>query len=230
MIKVQILLPLASALLMVGCHPSPDPSQSKQATAALAKPRSSVAVINMQRIIALMQLDQQVSEKRQKLAAEFGALQQSLREAMEKKLTEYGDDLTKLTEAQRKELDEMEISGRNQLRTKNAEAQQVMGETQKWMQRVLDQKTKGPIKAIADKRGFDLVLYKRPGSFAFSRAAVDITDEVIALAGIGAASDNGQKNSPVAPEQKSGNAPGDTAPSPVPASPVSASPVSESTE
>ncbi len=190
-------------LLIAGCTPSADPPQSQQASASLAKPRSSVGVIDMQRIISLMQLDQQATEKRRKLAAEFGVLQKQLRAAMEKKLAEYGDDLTKLTDAQRKELDEMEMSSREQLRAKNVEAQQVIGETQQWMQRVLDQKTKGPIEAVADKRGFDLVLYKRPGSFAFSRSAVDITDEVIALAGIGTALDHGQTNRPLPPEPKS---------------------------
>ncbi len=203
MSKIEIVFSFMCVLLILGCTPSATPPQSQQASASLAKPRSSVGVIDMQRIISLMQLDRQVTEKRKKLAAEFGTLQRGLREAMEKKLAGFGDDVTKLTESQRKELDEMEMSGRNQLRAKNAEAQQLIGETQKWMQRVLDQKTKGPIEAIADKRGFDLVLYKRPGSFAFSRSAVDITDEVIALAGIGAPSDDGQKNSPALPGPKS---------------------------
>ena len=97
----------------------------------------------------------------------------------------FGGDVNQLTDSQRKELDELDLARRQQLREKESQAQQQMSETTRWVQRALSQKTKEPIETVADKRGLDVVLFDRAGAFAFSRPALDITDEVIQLAGIG---------------------------------------------
>ena len=178
------LLLVLLAASAVGCQPSaPSPSSPAPSTAR-AKPRSTVGTIDMQRIFVLMGLDRQMENKRRGLGEEIGKLQKELGETISQKLEEFGGDVNQLTDSQRKELDELDLARRQQLREKESQAQQQMSETTRWVQRVLSQKTKEPIETVADKRGLDVVLFDRAGAFAFSRPAVDITDEVIQLAGI----------------------------------------------
>jgi len=184
--RSPIFLPLLLVAAAVGCQPSSSsPSASPAPSTARAKPRSTVGTIDMQRIFVLMGLDRQVEEKRRRLGEEIGKLQKELSESIRQKLEGFGGDVNQLTDSQRKELDELDLARRQQLREKESQAQQQMSETSRWVQRVLSQKTKEPIETVADKRGLDLVLFDRAGAFAFSRPAVDITDEVIQLAGIG---------------------------------------------
>ena len=181
-----LLLLVLVAAAAVGCQPSaPSTSASQTPPTARAKPRSTVGTIDMQRIFVLMGLDRQVENKRRGLGEEIGKLQKQLGETISQKLEEFGGDVNQLTDSQRKELDELDLARRQQLREKESQAQQQMSETTRWVQRALSQKTKEPIETVADKRGLDVVLFDRAGAFAFSRPALDITDEVIQLAGIG---------------------------------------------
>jgi Skp family chaperone for outer membrane proteins len=181
-----LLLLVLVAAAAVGCQPSaPSTSASQTPPTARAKPRSTVGTIDMQRIFVLMGLDRQVENKRRGLGEAIGKLQKQLSETISQKLEEFGGDVNQLTDSQRNELDELDLARRQQLREKESQAQQQMSETTRWVQRALSQKTKEPIERVADKRGLDVVLFDRAGAFAFSRPALDITDEVIQLAGIG---------------------------------------------
>jgi Skp family chaperone for outer membrane proteins len=180
------LLPLFFLLLLPGCRPAAVPTTSLP-PATRSRPISTVGVIDMQRISNQMGLEEQLAAKQRELHEQYSKLDQQSRKELADKLKELGGDAGQLSDEQRKQLSEMDAERRQKLRRKEAETQQVMRETGRWLQQVLSQKTKQPIAEIAQRRGLDLVLIQGPRTFAYLKPAVDITDEVIEVAGIGSA-------------------------------------------
>jgi len=183
--------PVASAALLVcliGCDDSGTESTDSPipvrdaATAADAGGR--IGTIDLGHIFVTLGLQQQRVARQRELNAEISKFSDDARKQVQSKLEEFGGDAQALKDEQRAEIQKLDAKLTKELRKKSSEAQQIMSETDQFLQRILNQKTKEPIQKVAEKRRLDIVLIRRPDAFAFIRPAVDITGEVLKEIGL----------------------------------------------
>ncbi|MDH3717637.1 MAG: OmpH family outer membrane protein [Planctomycetota bacterium] len=189
-LKYFVVLSAAAQLVcLAGCNaPVAD---SNGATAQADQPAEAsparIGTINVARIYNLTGLQNQRNAKLRDLKQKSVDLDKKRNEAMQKKIKEFGDDPKKLTDDQKQELQQMQSEWVAARRDNTADAQQVMRETDQFLNNIYHQQTSEPIRKIAEARGLDVVLVMQRNLFAYVNPDIDITDDVIKQLNITAA-------------------------------------------
>ena len=132
-----------------------------------------------------------MAEKRGKLQENWERVDKATRDSITSALNEFGGDPEKLSESQRKSLQKLELDRRRKLTKVDQENTSALQETNRWLMRVLTEKTEGPIASVGREMGFDLILRKSPGEVPYARPGVDVTEKILQRAG-GAVAAEGQ--------------------------------------
>jgi Skp family chaperone for outer membrane proteins len=145
--------------------------------------RNLVGVVDMQRLSQGLGLNDQLIQKRQQLQRDWDKVNDESRAAMEEKLKAFGGDPQQLSEDEKQELQQLEIERRRRLTAVERENNAALQEMNRWLRRVLMEKTGEPINAIGKEKGFQLILRRSPNEVAFIEPGVDITDLVLKRTG-----------------------------------------------
>lgn len=186
---------LASSLAMcVGCKDDAKGKNSVGTTTAelVQQSQPRVGLVDMQRLSESLGISNQLDQKRQKLQQAWQRVDIDTRKKFESTLEGFGGDPAKLTEDQKAELQKLQLDRNRKLAQVEKENTTAMQETSRWLRRVLAEKTKGPISAVGNDLGFDLILIRSAGQVAFARAGVDVTDKVLQRAGLSVGAGNGE--------------------------------------
>ena len=181
-------------MLFIGCQQENNPTilggvPAERSRTEASEPR--VGIVDMQRLSIALGISEQLTAKRRKLQEAWDKINTETREALEKKLQGLGGDLENITAEGKRELQKLEMARRQRLAIADRENTAALQETNRWLRRVLMEKTRGPIEAIGDEMGFDLILVQTPGEVAYIRPGVDVTDLVLKRAG-GIKNESGQ--------------------------------------
>ena len=181
-------------VVLFGCGKSQD-SEEKVDVPAASDQRSDssprVGIVDMQRLSEALGISRQMAEKRRKLQENWERVDKATRESITTAIKGFGGDPEKLSESQRQTLQKLELDRRRKLTNVDQENTSALQETNRWLMRVLTEKTEGPIAAVGREMGFDLILRKSPGEVPFARPGVDVTDKILQRAG-GAVATEGQ--------------------------------------
>ena len=181
-------------ILFIGCQQENNPSSlggvaAERSHREPSEPR--VGIVDMQRLSIALGISEQLTAKRRKLQEDWDKINTETREALEKKLQGLGGDLENITEKGKRELQKLEMERRQRLAIADRENTAALQETNRWLRRVLMEKTRGPLEAIGEEMRFDLILVQTPGEIAYIRPGVDVTDLVLKRAG-GIKNESGQ--------------------------------------
>jgi Skp family chaperone for outer membrane proteins len=173
-------------ILFIGCQQENNPSSlggvaAERSGREPSEPR--VGIVDMQRLSIALGISEQLTAKRRKLQEDWDKINTETRDALEKKLEGLGGDLQNITEEGKRELQKLEMARRQRLSAADRDNTTALQETNRWLRRVLREKTRGPIEAIGVEKGFDLILVQSPGEVAYIRPGVDVTDLVLKRAG-----------------------------------------------
>ena len=181
-------------ILFIGCQQENNPSLLGGVAAERSRREPSeprVGIVDMQRLSIALGISEQLTAKRRKLQEDWDKINTETREALEKKLQGLGGDLENITEEGKRELQKLEMARRQRLAIADRENTAALQETNRWLRRVLMEKTRGPLEAIGEEMRFDLILVQTPGEVAYIRPGVDVTDLVLKRAG-GIKNESGQ--------------------------------------
>ena len=181
----KLAWPCLCMLFLVGCGKTPPLSTTNGPVASDRQTESPprVGIIDMQRLSKALGISHQMAEKRNKLQKNWEQVDSATKESITTAIREFGGDAEKLTDAQRKSLQKLEFDRRRKLAKVDQENTLALQETNRWLMRVLAEKTEGPINAVGKEMGFDLILTRSPGEVPFARPGVDVTDKVLQRAG-----------------------------------------------
>ena len=190
-------------ILFIGCQQENNPTVSgdeaeERSPTEASDPR--VGIVDMQHLSIALGISDQLTVKRRKLQEDWDKINTETREALEKKLQGLGGDPENLTAEGKRELQKLEMARRQRLAIADRDNTAALQETNRWLRRVLMEKTRGPIKAIGEEMDFDLILIQTPGEVAYIRPGVNVTDLVLKRVG-------GNKNEPG--QDEAGSRPGD---------------------
>ena len=185
------------AVVLFGCVESQDSPEKVDDPAASDQESDSsprVGIVDMQRLSEALGISRQMAEKRLKLQENWERVDKATRKSITTAIEEFGGDPEKLSESQRKSLQKLELDRRRKLTNVDQENTSALQETNRWLMRVLTEKTEGAIAAVGREMGFDLILRKTPGEVPYARPGVDVTDKILQRAG-GAVDAEGQDSS-----------------------------------
>ncbi len=172
-------------ILFIGCQQENNPTlggaPAERSRAEAPGPR--VGIVDMQRLSIALGISEQLTAKRRKLQEDWDKINRETREAREKKLQGLGGDPENIPEEGKRELQKLEMARRQRLAIADRDNTAALQETNRWLRRVLMEKTRDPIKAIGEEMEFDLILVQTPGEVAYIRPGVDVTDLVLKRAG-----------------------------------------------
>ncbi len=177
-----LLLATSPLVLLAGCGapqtqlPAAD---AGPAAPASTSPQTRIGTIDVGKIYNLTGLQNQRNAKLRELNQKRVKLEQERNDAMQKKIAEFGGDTEKLSDEQKQELQKMQAEWLAARRDNTIEAQQVMQETDQFLNNLYNQQTAEPIRKVAEARGLDMVLVLQRNLFAYINPEVDITDEVL---------------------------------------------------
>ncbi len=184
---LSIIIVVCFQSLICGCNTSTrDLIETSDTAAGPIVPieaRNRVGVVDMQRLSQGLGLNDQLIQKRQQLQRDWDKVNNESRAAMEEKLKAFGGDPQQLSEDEKQELQQLEIERRRRLTAVDRENNASLQEMNRWLRRVLLEKTGDPINAIGKEKGFQLILIRSPNEVAFIEPGVDITDLVLKRAG-----------------------------------------------
>ena len=199
----DLALPFLGMLVLFGCGETPSSSPTMKSSVTPEQRTASaprVGIVDMQRLSEALGISRQMAEKRKKLQQNWEQVDNATKESITTAIQEFGGEAAKLTDAQRKSLQKLEFDRRRKLAKIDQENTVAIQETNRWLMRVLAEKTEGPINAVGKEMGFDLILTRSPGEVAFSRPGVDVTEKILQRAGGVLAAD--VQGSDVAPVSK----------------------------
>ena len=173
-------------VMLFGCGESQNSLKEVEVSSASDQQSDSsprVGIVDMQRLSEALGISRQMAEKRSKLQENWERVDNSTRETITTAMKEFGGDPEKLSESQKKSLQKLEFDRRRKLAKVDQENTSALQETNRWLMRVLTEKTEGPIAAVGREMGFDLILRKSPGEVPYARPGVDVTDKILQRAG-----------------------------------------------
>ena len=173
-------------VMLFGCGESQNSLKEVEVSSASDQQSDSsprVGIVDMQRLSEALGISRQMAEKRSKLQENWERVDNSTRETITTAMKEFGGDPKKLSESQKKSLQTLEFDRRRKLAKIDQENTSALQETNRWLMRVLTEKTEGPIAAVGREMGFDLILRISPGEVAYARPGVNVTDKILQRAG-----------------------------------------------
>ena len=183
-LKIKCLL--FGMVILFGCGESQIESKNIEVSSASEQRLDSsprVGIVDMQRLSESLGISRQMAEKRQKLQQNWERVDNATRASITAALKEFGNDQANFSAAQRKMLQDLELDRRRKLSKVDQENTAALQETNRWLMRVLSEKTEGAINAVGREMGFDLILRKSPGEVPYARPGVDVTDKILKRAG-----------------------------------------------
>ena len=177
---------LTAAIFQFGC--AGDIPSEQNGALPMLKPQPQdqprVGLVDMQRLSDAFGISEQLSQKRQKLQEAWNQVDNDTRESISAALGKFGGDVENLSADQKTALQKLQLERSQRLAEVKQKNNSAMQETNRWLRRVLAEKTKGPIDAVGESMEFDLILVRAPGQVAFIREGIDVTDKVLQRAGI----------------------------------------------
>ena len=173
-----LLLP-ALGFTIAGCDQPPPPQTAAVPAAASAATPGNVGILDVQKLFVLLGLQQQRVEKEGERSRKLNRLHEEQRAIIDKKLKEFGGDQKELTGPQKEELQQLEAQRVRLLQELNSELQQELAQFNNYLNNVFSQKTREPIRKVAEQRKLEIVLIRHPNLLAYARPGVDITDDVL---------------------------------------------------
>ena len=146
-------------------------------TTRVATPAAKgIGTLNSQQIFFALGFTAVLQDEERKLNESFLEVQKSKQELIEKKKKEIGEEPN---DEQKKELQKLEVESAKTLQSVRARANRKLAERRRFLMNRFNDKTRGPIRVISERRNFAVVLVQPASIYAYASQSVDITGDVL---------------------------------------------------